>query len=197
MAITEQTDWRVEIPSPSEREASYRLTLGGDFFAAAANPDLRGGAVTADVEIRRSGGMLRVAMRCRGTVATDCDRCMEPMEVSVDDTYEAPLLPSPRGLTPAGDDSDSLWYDPATGLADLLRPLADTLALGLGLTRRHPDGLCDPEVTRILDAGAESADGSYDGNDGDGQDGTPGSPLAQALRQVLRENDSTNNKKEK
>lgn len=137
---------------PAARQgAEHDLCLGGDFFAAAGHADLLGGDILAHVSLVPAGGEWRITLRVEGQVRTRCDRCQAPMDVRVDDEYDAPLLPSPGGLVPPSDDTDAVYYDPATGIADLLRPLADTIALSLGLSHVHPQGQCDPEVEKALD----------------------------------------------
>lgn len=148
--------WELEIPTGSRTATEQTVHLGAGFFAAAAHADLPGGDVTAHITLTPAGNDWRIRLRCEGSVETLCDRCQGPMTISVDDSYEAPLLPSAGGLVPPGDDSDAVFYDPATGIADLLRPLADTIALSLGLCHYHPDGECDPEVEALLDNSPET-----------------------------------------
>ena len=101
---------------PAARQgAEHDLRLGGDFFAAAGHADLLGGDILAHVSLVPAGGEWRITLRVEGQVRTRCDRCQAPMDVRVDDEYDAPLLPSPGGLVPPGDDTDAVYYDPATG----------------------------------------------------------------------------------
>lgn len=143
--------WKITVPASRTEAEHIQLHLGDDFFRAAEHADMLGGDVEADITLTPSGPAWRILMECRGKVRTVCDRCQGDMEMDVADEYEAPLLPSAGGEIPAGDDSDALYYDPTTGRADLLRPLADTLALSLGLTHVHEAGDCDPEIESALD----------------------------------------------
>lgn len=147
---TEPKSWEITMPAPRQG-ARHDLRLGSDFFAEAAHADLLGGDVQAHVSLVPAGDQWRIALHVQGTVRTLCDRCQGPMDVEITDDYEAPMLPSPGGLVPAGDDTDAVYYDPATGRADLLRPLADTIALSFGLCHVHPDGQCDPAIEQALD----------------------------------------------
>ena len=150
-------DWIVDIPAAGSGPQHASMHLGDDFFRAAGHADLLGGSVTAVVDLVPAGGEWRIMLSCSGVVNTLCDRCQGPMTAEVADSYEAPLLPSEGGEVPPGDDTDALYYDPATGRADLLRPLADTLALSLGLCHIHPAGECDPAVEAALDHTASPA----------------------------------------
>ena len=147
-----RTPWQIAIPAGPRKPVETVLHLGEDFFRAADHSDLRGGNVEARISLRPAGDQWRVAMHCQGTVETLCDRCMGSMTARVDDVYEAPLLPAEGGVAPAGDDSDAVFYDPATGTADLLRPLTDTIALSLDLCHTHPEGECDPAFEEALAA---------------------------------------------
>ena len=153
----EMNSWIITLPADAERAAHYDLHLGADFFQAAGHADLLGGDISAEVDLSAGGGHRRITLHCSGTVETLCDRCQQPMTVAVDDSYSAPMKESEGGHIPAGDDTDAVYYDGATGHADLLRPLADTIALSLGLCHYHADGECDPEVEKALYQGEHIA----------------------------------------
>lgn len=148
--------WEIEMPA-DRNSASYTVHLGGSFFEAAAHADLLSGDVQAQIRLTPAGDLWRIDLEVKGRVQTLCDRCQSPMTACVDDSYSAPLCPSPSGVVPVGDDSDAVYYDPATGVADLLRPLTDTIALSLGLRHTHEPGCCDPVVEALLDSDTSEA----------------------------------------
>lgn len=142
--------WEIEVPCAAVAPERHEIRLGESFFTAAEHADLCGGDVRAVATILPSGGSFRILLEISGEVETVCDRCQSPLLMEVSDSYEAPLLPSSGGRVPAGDDSEAVYYDPATGVADLLRPLTDTIALSMGLSHMHAEGECDPELEEAL-----------------------------------------------
>lgn len=170
-AESKQRQWEVELPRKGT-PLSLQMHLGDEFFAAAEHADMQGGSVDATVELRPAADRWTLHLECRGQVQTSCDRCLGEMTVDIADSYDAPLLPSEGGLEPQDADSDAAYYDPATGIADLLRPLADTIALSLGICHTHPDGECDPEIEAALD----------------NHDPEANTPLADALSHLLNNN---------
>ena len=142
--------YTITLPPAGSGAQTWHLRCRSDFFALLDHPDLRDGDVDVEVSLTPSGSDWRSSIRCHGFVVTDCDRCLEPLRIDVDETYEATIIPDTERDPAFGDCEDTLYYDPATGHLPLLRPIGDTLALALPLRKTHPEGECDPAMEEAI-----------------------------------------------
>lgn len=165
---------------------SYRL--GTPDMVRWGNPDLLGGEVTASVTLRPQGERFLLNMEVSGTVRTVCDRCLDPLDMHVAETYGAVLYPSarpeaysepdPSELEP--DSRDLLPFDRQTRVMDLEPLLADTIVLGLPLRKVHEEGLCNTSMERVLSSHISSPAA------------TLGSAMAADLRSALQQSRNNN-----
>lgn len=165
---------------------SYRL--GTPDMERWENPDLLGGNVTVRVNLRPQGERFLLTMDAEGSVRTVCDRCLDMLELHIDETYHAVLYPSdtPEAYSepdPAELDAESpdiIPFDRQTRVMDLEPLLADTIVLGLPLRKVHEEGLCNTSMERVLSSHISSPTA------------TLGSAMADDLRSALRQSQNNN-----
>ena len=112
----------------SRRE--YFWHLDGAFFAAMGGEDIIG----ADLEVLASvryDGSAEVSCSVKGSVTVECDRCLEPLALPVDLSF----------------DDDELEAD---AFLDLRQDVYDYVCTSLPLQRKHPEGECNPEAVKYL-----------------------------------------------
>lgn len=184
----ESTTYRVDLDTVGPSlTLSYRL--GQDDIARWENPDLLGGDVTAAVVLRPQGERFLLNVEVGGTVRTVCDRCLDPLEMHIAETYGAVLYPSdspeaysePDPSELEADSRDLLPFDRQTRTIDLEPLLADTIVLGLPLRKVHEEGLCNISMEQVLSSHVSTATA------------TLGSALAADLRDALLNNNNNNN----
>ena len=93
---------------------------------------------TIEVEIRvvKDGTKAEAELHLGGTVTVPCDRCLEPLQVPVEEdpseVFETELLKED-------------W--------DLSQAVYDYICLSLPMQRVHPEGECNPDTVRFLGQG--------------------------------------------
>ncbi len=165
---------------------SYRL--GTPDMARWENPDLLGGEVTASVSIRPQGERFVLNVEVNGTVRTVCDRCLDPLDMHIAETYGAVLYPTARPEAYSepdpseleADSRDLLPFDRQTRIIDMEPLLADTIVLGLPLRKVHEEGLCNTSMERVLSSHISSPAT------------TIGAAMAEDLRSALQQSQNNN-----
>lgn len=66
----------------------YRFDLGRPFFEAFDQELIEDGRLEADVELDKRPGMLVFDMKVKGRVSTSCDRCLAPIQLPVEGSYQ-------------------------------------------------------------------------------------------------------------
>ncbi len=128
---------------------SFEFQLGSDFFAAAGEEEIEGGDVCMQVRLDKSPTLLVVDMHAEGYVEVRCDRCNTPMRQSVNGDQRQIFR-----LTGGDDyeDEELVTLDPAAHSVSLSHYFYECIRLALPIRHVHPEGLCDPEVERALQA---------------------------------------------
>lgn len=166
----------------SSLTVSYRLATPD--MQRWENPDVLGGDVTATVTLRPQGERFLLKVEAAGTVRTVCDRCLDPLDMHIAETYEAVLYPSehpeaysePNPSELEADSRDLLPFDRLTRIMDMEPLLADTIVLGLPLRKVHEEGLCNTSMEQVLSSHLSSPSA------------TLGSAMAAALQQSQNNN---------
>lgn len=139
--------YELELPSQREGETGRRMECGREFFEALGNPDVIGGNVTADAHIMpEHDGAWLLNLTVKGVVETPCDRCLGPVTLPVDESFETEIR---EGL-PSEMEGENIAVEPGAQSVDLTRAIADTVLLGIPLRHVHQEGECDAEMIEAL-----------------------------------------------
>lgn len=114
-------------------ERSFRFHADTEFFQAFDNTEIRNADVEVDVMVVKSGAKAEAELHLRGTVTVPCDRCLEPLQVSVEEN-------------PSEEFSTELVREDW----DLSQAVYDYICLSLPMQRVHPEGECNPDTVRFL-----------------------------------------------
>ncbi len=114
---------------------NYGFDLADEFFEEYENDEIAGGKVKIDVVMERMEHMLMFTFRLNGEVTTFCDRCLGKMNVPVDGEEHLCVR----------------FSDTETAVEmDLAQWLYEYVAVRIPMQHIHPDGDCDPEVTKFI-----------------------------------------------
>lgn len=137
----------MELPLLSQGKKERCMECGSNFFAALDNPDVVDGDVQATATLTpEQNGTWRLRIDVKGVLTTPCDRCLGPLQIPVNDTFQTIVRP---GL-PSEMQGDEISVSPEANTIDLTRPIADTILLAIPLRHVHDDGKCDPEMIKAL-----------------------------------------------
>lgn len=126
---------------------TYRITLDDDFFQAFENEEIEGGKVDYTVKMERSERVTMLTFSFAGEVITQCDRCLGRMIVKVEGEESLNVRFSDTEQT--NDESSVVLPEDAHEL-DLSPWLYEYVAVRLPMQHTHPEGECDPEMTKYL-----------------------------------------------
>lgn len=126
---------------------TYNYTLTDEFFEDWKNDEIRGGNVKIDVEMERFEHMLMFKFTLSGEVTTMCDRCLGDIIVPVEGEEHLCVRFSDTETT---DDEDVVVLPESAFEIDLSQWLYEYVAVRIPMQHIHPDGACDPEVTKYI-----------------------------------------------
>lgn len=132
----------------SNGKHDFEFGIDDAFFEAFEDSELSGGKLTAKVVLDKSATMLVLDVTIRGTVTTECDRCLGELSLPVDYTGTLTVKFSDE----IDDyDGDIMWINPADGELRLAQYLYESIVLSLPYQKVHgtdTDGnlLCDKDM---------------------------------------------------
>ena len=138
---------------------TYSFTLKNEFFEEQENEEIEGGQVQVEVEMERFEHMLMLKFTLKGEVTTLCDRCLGPLTIPVEGTENLCVRFSD---TETSDDEDVAVLPEDAYEIDLTQWLYEYVAVRIPMQHIHPEGECDPEVTRYIVEEDETAKRSDD-----------------------------------
>ena len=109
----------------------YDYVLDGTWFEAVEKSEIRGGAVRCHAVLAVKSEGYSLSISCQGKVQVICDRCLDLMDVDVDVQEDEVESEDTKHL-----DLEWLAYE--------------IIATSLPMVLRHPEGECDPSVTKFI-----------------------------------------------
>ena len=79
----EFTDFIIKIRSLKNGTQVFEYNLDGSFFAEFGNSIILDASLRVLAEVEKSSGRMEVNFLVNGIVVTECDRCLEKLEISV------------------------------------------------------------------------------------------------------------------
>ena len=126
---------------------TYRIALGDDFFRTFENEEIEGGKVDYTVEMERTERVTMLRFTFSGEVTTRCDRCLGEMKVAVEGSESLNVRFSDSEQS---DDESTVVLPEDAHELDLTPWLYEYVAVRLPMQHMHPDGECDPEMTKYI-----------------------------------------------
>ena len=124
--------------------AEYAIT--NEMLAGVENSLVKGGQLKATVTAQQSHEGLTLTICTRGKVVVECDRCLDDMEVDIDTRDTVSVQSGDRHE----DAADIIYVDKSQKTLDLWPVVYDFIVLALPMSRVHPEGLCNKEMTEKL-----------------------------------------------
>ena len=125
----------------------YDFTLDNTFFEDCKNEEIIGGKVNFDVKMERMTHQIMFTFAFEGEVTTRCDRCLGEMGVRIEGEEHLHVRFSD---TEVSGDEETVILPVSANEIDLTPWLYEFVAVRIPLQHMHPDGDCDPEMTRYI-----------------------------------------------
>lgn len=137
----------VELRSLKKFPHNERFTVSDEFFDD-EKPDIEGGDLNVDVEVRRLGDGYSIDIRLDGTVRVVCDRCLGMLDMPVEAEMQL-RAKDDDGLD--YDDEDLVLLSSSDTGVDIEWNIYEMAELALPIQRVHTDGECDEQMEDVLE----------------------------------------------
>lgn len=142
--MTTTGPFTIDLTARESRTAE--ATLDDAFFAALDQSEILGGKVHVSITTKPCAGLQKVSISLSGFVRTPCDRCLAPVEISVQTTGEI----SVGYEDDEAGDEDTIRVSARETACDISWEIYETAVLALPVARRHAEGECDSEVSAYI-----------------------------------------------
>ena len=137
---------------------AYKMQLDDTFFEGFKNEEIKGGKVNFDVKMERNERVTMFTFVFEGEVKTECDRCLGAMTVCVSGEEKLNVRFSD---TETSDDENTVILPEDAHEIDLAPWLYEYVAVRVPIQHTHPEGDCDPEMTKFLAVDEPQRDDDY------------------------------------
>ncbi|MFA7134698.1 MAG: DUF177 domain-containing protein [Bacteroidales bacterium] len=128
----------------------YNFTIGNSFFEEYEKSEIFGANLEIELTLDKQATFIDVKGGFKGTVITECDRCLGELELEID--FMASLLVRFGKIDPEEEigGEEVLFLDPSESELDLRQFFYDYICLALPIQRVHKEEECDPEILEKL-----------------------------------------------
>lgn len=162
---------------------SFKYHLDGAFFNG---DDDKNDVIGSDVTVAltadyRAGGICELRFEFSGEISVPCDRCLDPMPIAIDTTYDLSVKEGTR----LDDSTDNVLEVPADmRYLDIAPAMRDTVLLCIPIMHVHADGECNPDMLKALDSHAATSGADEQLDDEEPNDSGMADPRWEALRKL-------------
>lgn len=169
-------DFIIQIKGLQPGKHLYEFPVDGSFFKNFENSQVLDAHLDAEVELEKGSGWMHLNCHVKGSVAVECDRCLDDLELPVDFDASVAVKTAATGDDPQ--DDGFMIIDPAEGELNLNQFIYDYVCINLPLQKVHPEGKCNPDMLKRLS--------EVQGESGEVVENSPFS----ALKGLLEKNDN-------
>ncbi len=119
----------------------FDIQLDDDFFASLEKTEVLGGQVAATVTLNLREDFYTLDIAVHGTVRVVCDRCLDMMEITIEDEQEVDSEDEEMGSEDMNPNDKSL---------DLTWLVYEIVSINIPLVHCHPEGGCNPQMDLLL-----------------------------------------------
>lgn len=146
-------DFSIQLAGLKNGSNRLEYELGDAFFAEMGSEKILGGDVKAIVDVEKTGGQMRVDVRVKGLVKTTCDRCLEEMEIEIENNEEFGVR---VGAETNYDDEEMVTIAEDDGMLQMGERMFEMCVVALPIVCVHEEGECNEKMIEILEAHSAS-----------------------------------------
>ena len=141
------TAYKVELASLRDGKYTQEFECDTPFFKNMENGDVVNSDVKVHLDLTSRNGLYDLAFTLKGVVQVPCDRCLDPIDIEIDTTYNIKVE-----YGDAYDDaSDDLLIIPTSNsYLNVAYMLYDTILLSIPMRHVHPLGKCNRAMAAAL-----------------------------------------------
>ena len=126
----------------------FEIELTNRFFADLEQEEISGGDVHAQILVKAMTDCIyQIQAQMQGRVVTLCDRCLEPLTLTVQAETELKVKDAPPHES---DDPEMQYLEADNPCYDLSWDLYEAIETAMPIQRVHPEDECNPEMTRYI-----------------------------------------------
>lgn len=146
-------DFSIQLAGLKNGNNKFEYELGDAFFAEMGSEKILGGDVKAVVNVEKTGSQMRVDVRVAGAVKTVCDRCLDEMEVNIENEEEFGVR---MGGETSYEDEDMVVIAEDDGMLQMGERMYEMCVVALPIVCVHEEGECNERMIEILVAHSAS-----------------------------------------
>ncbi|MDR1594695.1 MAG: DUF177 domain-containing protein [Prevotellaceae bacterium] len=148
---------RLPLRSLEKGKHTFDFSVDTGFFSEFQNPEIIEGAVEISLDVEKFSYFMNVVLTFSGTLTVTCDRCLEDIDIPVEDEY---LLSVRFGDAPEEPETESpnedvIYVNAEDEEIDLAVYVYESICLALPIQRVHGDddngnSLCNPVMLKYI-----------------------------------------------
>ena len=139
--------YKVQLASLPQGKHEQEFICDTTFFKNMENGDVVNSDVAVHLDLTNKGGLYDLAFTLKGMVQVPCDRCLDPIDIEIDTTYNIKVEYGDS----YDDASDDLLIIPASNpYLNVAYMLYDTILLSIPMRHVHPLGKCNRAMAAAL-----------------------------------------------
>ena len=138
----------------------FFIRAGKDFFESFENEEILDADLQIRILVEKSGRYVGVDCDVEGTITVECDRCLDPLEMPVDEQVRLSVKFGEEENAETGQDSERevVFVKEDDAELDMSQIVYDYACLALPMQRMHEDGGCNPDVMKYYGGVEEDVD---------------------------------------
>jgi uncharacterized metal-binding protein YceD (DUF177 family) len=154
-------DFIVPLNGLPQGHTSFRRRVGKEFFERFENSEILAAGLDVLVDIVKSGDFIGIDGAIDGDVTVVCDRCLDDLVIPTKTGFKLSIKFGPELADDSAEENgrEIIYLPESDGEYDLSQVVYDYICTSLPVQRVHPEGLCNPEVTKYLNS---EEDNEYD-----------------------------------
>ena len=139
--------YKVQLASLPQGKHEQEFVCDTQFFKNMENEDVVNSDVKVHLDLENRNGLYDLKFTLKGLVQVPCDRCLDPIDIEVDTTYDIKVEYGDS----YDDASDDLLIIPAANpYLNVAYMLYDTILLSIPMRHVHPLGKCNRAMAAAL-----------------------------------------------
>ena len=137
---------KIDFQAIPEGESAVAARLGDEFFTSVDGSEITQGDVHVDVSIRKTIHFSEVHFHATGTVVVPCDRCLDPMDITVDVNEQLTV----KTGSEYSEEDELIILAEEEPVLDLSWYVYESVVLSLPVKHVHAPGKCNPAMIDML-----------------------------------------------
>jgi uncharacterized metal-binding protein YceD (DUF177 family) len=136
---------------------TFDFSVDTGLFSEFQNPEIIEGAVEISLDVEKFSHFMNVVLTFSGTLTVVCDRCLENIDIPVEDEYllSVRFEDAPEEPEDESPDEDVMYVNAEDDEIDLTVYVYESICLALPIQRVHEDdkngnSLCNPEMLKYI-----------------------------------------------